>query len=92
MVPGQLLEFTPSDFLAAWRLVEELDGVQEVQTYGAMLHVFVDDVHSRGPEIEAVLSDQRITCQGLREIAPGMEEAFMSLVRRQSEADAESDS
>ncbi len=31
-VPGRLLEFTPSDFAPAWRLVEKLTGVLEVQT------------------------------------------------------------
>jgi len=87
MVPGRLLEFTPSDFVPAWRLVDELEGVLEVQTYGAMLHVFVDDVDRRGQDIEAALSAQGITCQGMREIAPRMEEAFISLIRRQAERD-----
>jgi ABC-2 type transport system ATP-binding protein len=88
MVPGRLLEFTPSHFVPAWRLVEELDGVVEVQTYGAMLHVFVDDaaqgaVSKRRAEIETALNAQGITCSGMREIAPRMEEAFISLIRRQ---------
>jgi ABC-2 type transport system ATP-binding protein len=85
MVPGRLLEFTPSDFVPAWRLMPDLDGVLEVQTYGAMLHVFVDDPETRRPEIEAVLANQGIACQGMREIEPRMEEAFISLVRRQVE-------
>ena len=42
-VPGRLLEFTPSSFVPAQRLVAGLPGVLEVQTYGMMLHVFVDD-------------------------------------------------
>jgi len=85
MVPGRLLEFTPSNFVPAWRVVDELEGVLEVQTYGAMLHVFVDDVDRREQEIKAALSAQGITCQGMREIAPRMEEAFISLIRRQAE-------
>jgi ABC-2 type transport system ATP-binding protein len=43
LVPGRVLEFTPSRFEDAHRIVETLEGVLEVQTYGAMLHVFVDD-------------------------------------------------
>ncbi|HDQ72855.1 MAG TPA: ABC transporter ATP-binding protein [Chloroflexi bacterium] len=82
-VPGRLLEFTPSDFVPAWRAVEEMDGVLEVQTYGAMLHVFVDDVARRREEIETAMATQGITCQGTREIEPRMEEAFISLIRRQ---------
>jgi ABC-2 type transport system ATP-binding protein len=88
MVPGRLLEFTPSNFVPAWRLVEELDGVLEVQTYGAMLHVFVDDIDRRRTEIEAALAAQGITCQGMREIEPRMEEAFISLIRQQKQATA----
>lgn len=82
LVPGRLLEFTPSDFVPAWRLVPELDGVLEVQTYGAMLHVFVDDPARRAPEIEAALMAQGIVCDRMREIEPRMEEAFISLIRR----------
>jgi ABC-2 type transport system ATP-binding protein len=85
MVPGSLLEFTPSAFTPAWRLVDGLAGVLEVQTYGAMLHVFVDDAERRRQEIEAALSAQGITCQGMREIVPHMEEAFISLIRRHAE-------
>ena len=83
MVPGRLLAFTPSPFVPAWRLVGELEGVLEVQTYGAMLHLFVDDVERRQGEINDALAAQGITCEGMREITPRMEEAFISLIRRQ---------
>ena len=83
MVPGRLLAFTPSEFVPAWRLVGELEGVLEVQTYGAMLHLFVDDVERRQGEINDALAAQGITCEGMREITPRMEEAFISLIRRQ---------
>jgi ABC-2 type transport system ATP-binding protein len=85
MVPGHLLEFTPSNFVPAWRLVPELEGVLEVQTYGVMLHAFVDDVERRRREIETALAAQGITCSGMREIEPRMEEAFISLIRKRLE-------
>ncbi len=81
--PGRLLEFTPSDFVPAWRGVEGMDGVLEVQTYGAMLHVFVDDVARRREEIKTALATQGINCRDMREIEPRMEEAFISLIRKQ---------
>jgi hypothetical protein len=62
----------------------DLDGVLEVQTYGAMLHVFVDDPAGRQGEIEHALAAQGITCDGMREIEPRMEEAFISLIGRQA--------
>jgi ABC-2 type transport system ATP-binding protein len=83
MVLGRLLEFAPSNFVPAWRRVEKLDGILEVQTCGTMLHVFVDDVDRRRTEIEAALAAQGITCTGMREIEPRMEEAFISLIQRQ---------
>lgn len=84
-VPGQLLEFTPSHFVPAEELVGTLEGVLQVQSYGMMLHVFVDDARRRQGEIEAALRAQGITCQGMREIQARMEEAFISLIRRQRE-------
>jgi ABC-2 type transport system ATP-binding protein len=83
MVPGHLLEFTPSDLRRAEQLISGLAGVLEVQTYGMMLHVFVDDVARRQDEIEAALAARDIACRGMREIGARMEEAFISLVRRQ---------
>lgn len=82
-VPGQLLEFTPDSFVAARELAASLPGVLEVQTYGAMLHLFVDDLALRQPQIEAALTAQGITWSGMRRIEPRMEEAFISLIQRQ---------
>jgi ABC-2 type transport system ATP-binding protein len=81
-VPGRLLEFVPSDLVAARSLVERLEGVLEAQTYGLLLHVFVDDVARRRPEIERALAGAGIACEGMREIEPRMEEAFISLIQR----------
>lgn len=81
-VHGRLIEFTPSQLGLATALVEAMPGVLEVQTYGLMLHVFVDDVARRSAEIQAALAGAGIACEGLREIEPRMEEAFISLIRR----------
>jgi ABC-2 type transport system ATP-binding protein len=83
MVPGRLLEFVPSRFGPARRLVTGMEGVLEVQTYGVMLHVFVDDVERRRREIEARLAAEGIGVEGMREIEARMEEAFFSLIRKQ---------
>jgi len=83
-VPGRLLEFTPSRFVPAQELVAGVEGVQELQTYGMMLHAFVDDPALRRPQIEATLAAAGITCGGMREIEPRMEEAFISLVGREA--------
>jgi ABC-2 type transport system ATP-binding protein len=85
MVPGRLLEFAPSDLGRAAPLVGALEGVLEVQTYGLMLHAFVDDPARRQREIQAALAAQDIACQGMREIEVRMEQAFISLIRGQKD-------
>ena len=87
MVPGHLIEFKPAKFEAARKLVIGMPGILEVQTYGAMLHLFVDAIESRQKQIEEVLACQGITWSGMRIIEPRMEEAFISLVSRQEAAD-----
>ncbi len=84
MVPGTMLEFSPLPFVAARDAVAKMEGVLELQTYGAMLHAFVDDPALRRPQIEAALLAQGIKLTGMRTIQPRMEEAFISLVNRQS--------
>ncbi len=87
IIPGHVLEFAPSDFAAALKLCTEMAGVLEVQTYGDKLHVFVDDVSKRKTQIEAVLDLQGIAHDNLRGIEVRMEEAFISLIRRQKESE-----
>jgi ABC-2 type transport system ATP-binding protein len=87
LVPGALLQFTPGDQARAEQLLTGLPGVFEVQTYGRMLHIFVDD-YGRQEQIEAFLADQEISYQGMRQIEPRMEEAFISLLRKQDEPES----
>jgi ABC-2 type transport system ATP-binding protein len=87
LVPGHLLEFKPDKFVPARDLVGKLQGVLEVQTYGALLHVFVDEVDRRQAQIEKTLTARDIHWSGMRVIEPRMEEAFISLVTRQEAAE-----
>lgn len=63
-----------------------LPGVIEVQTYGDLLHLFVDDAALRMPQITAALAGNGLAAAALRPIQPHMEEAFVSLIRRQESA------
>jgi len=87
MVPGHLIEFKPTKFEPARQLMTGLPGILEVQTYGAMLHLFVDEIENRQKLIESMLQGQGIAWSGMRVIEPRMEEAFISLVKRQEAAD-----
>ena len=83
LIPGQILEFVPSRFVVARDLLEKQKGVLELQTYGAMLHLFLDDVEKRKVQIEKLLRSKDISWTGMRVIEPRMEEAFISLISRQ---------
>jgi ABC-2 type transport system ATP-binding protein len=83
-VSGRLLELRPTRFVQAQAAVTGLPGVLEVQTYGDKLHLFVDNVAQRKPQIAAALAAQAITHDEIREIEVRMEEAYISLVHRQA--------
>jgi ABC-2 type transport system ATP-binding protein len=85
LVEGQLLELRPEKLREAARVIADLPGVLEVQTYGDLLHVFVDDATKRASDIEGALGEAGITAEGVRQTRPRMEEAFISLIRKRSE-------
>jgi len=85
LVEGELLELRPDQLRRASRLIQGLPGVLEVQTYGDLLHVFVDDAEARVSMLQDSLREADITVQGLRQTRPRMEEAFISLIRKRVE-------
>jgi ABC-2 type transport system ATP-binding protein len=85
LVTGELLELRSSNLRRAEAVINELEGVLEVQTYGDLLHVFVDSVARRQDSLLAALSAADLDVIGLRRTRPRMEEAFISLVRKQRE-------
>jgi len=85
LVEGQLLELRPDRLREASRIIQGLPGVLEVQTYGDLLHVFVDDAQQRASAIQSSLAQAGIVVEGLRQTRPRMEEAFISLIRKRLE-------
>ena len=85
LVVGQLLELRPDRLREASQVIQGLPGVLEVQTYGDLLHVFVDDAERRVPAVQDALAEAEIAVDGLRQTRPRMEEAFISLIRRRLE-------
>lgn len=86
LVPGDLMEVRPSDLRGAEEAVSRVDGVLEVQTYGDLLHVFVDSAAERQESLVGALQEKGIRVIGIRQTRPRMEEAFISLVRKEMEA------
>ena len=87
LVAGDLVELRPSNLRLAEEIVAGVDGVLEVQTYGDLLHVFVDDLAARQASLLDALRVADVRVIDLRQTRPRMEEAFISLVRRQMQAE-----
>ena len=96
LVEGELIELRPVAedqgvglIRRAEAAVASLPGVLEVQTYGDLLHIFVDDAAQRTPQLRAALAAQSIRAEDVRQTHARMEEAFISLIRRQRERQEE---
>jgi ABC-2 type transport system ATP-binding protein len=88
LVEGDLLELRPDRLREAGRIIEGLPGVLEVQTYGDLLHVFVEDgaaIVESASTIREALSQAGIAVLGIRQTRPRMEQAFISLIRKRLE-------
>jgi ABC-2 type transport system ATP-binding protein len=83
LVPGELLELRADRLREAGHIIEKLPGVLEVQMYGDLLHVFAEHAAECSPVIRASLEQAGILVHGLRRTRPRMEEAFVSLIRKQ---------
>ncbi len=86
MVKGQVVEFHPDRLEAARSLLATQPGVLEVQVYGTLLHVFVEEAKEAWPRLQAYLSEEGIKVDNVRLIHPRMEEAFISLIHGMQEA------
>lgn len=86
MVRGQVVEFHPDRLEAARAILEGQPDVLEVQIYGTLLHIFVEDASVTWPRLQSVLNDGGVKVDNMRIIHPRMEEAFISLIRGRREA------
>jgi ABC-2 type transport system ATP-binding protein len=92
LVHGEIIEVCPQGqgvnlMRQAQRVVRALPGVLEVQTYGNLLHLVVDDAAPCLPMVDAALRAADIEPNGLRRTVARMEEAFIWLIRRQGGGD-----
>jgi ABC-2 type transport system ATP-binding protein len=78
---GQVLEIDCDDPAQALRVLRELDGLDEVALYGALIHVVAEGVAERRQEIEGVLTGTGVKVRALDVIAPSLEDVFISSVR-----------
>ncbi len=77
---GELLEVVAEPLLAAKTQAAVLDVVQGVQVFGDRLHLWVSDAATAETAVRAALTTAGIAVAGVRRIAPGLEDVFISLV------------
>jgi ABC-2 type transport system ATP-binding protein len=82
-LPGDLLELAPHPFERAAEILSGCPGVLEVQNYGSLLHVFVDQAEKREKALLAALAQAGVACPSCRKMEVRMEEVFISLIRQQ---------
>jgi len=85
LVRGEVIELRPQPLPKAWEIIEGWEGALDVQVYGGLLHVFVEDGERGMRQLETLLASHGVSVEGVRQIRPRMEEAFVSLIRREQE-------
>jgi ABC-2 type transport system ATP-binding protein len=83
MLMGEMFELRTRALKRAEETATRLEGVLEVQAYGDLLHIFVDSAAVREGPLRTALRAADVDLIGLRVTRPRMEEAFVSIVRRQ---------
>ncbi len=86
-IEAEMIVVVSDEWQRAGVLAAELPGVYEVQTYGESLHILVDSAKRRLPEIQHAFHTAQVAYRQARAAAPGMEEAFISLIRRMEAAE-----
>jgi ABC-2 type transport system ATP-binding protein len=79
---GEIIELVPSDWKQAHQLIEQIQGVIEIQTYGESLHILVESVAIQLPQITKSLDEHDIKYHNVRQTTARMEEAFISLIKQ----------
>jgi ABC-2 type transport system ATP-binding protein len=86
-VSADVIKIITPDWQKARHLLSSIPGVQEVQSYGEALHILVDSAEKRKKALKKVLKEHQIEVIEYREIAPRMEEAFISLIKKLESAE-----
>ena len=78
---GQVLEIECDKPDRALQILRELEGLDEVALYGATVHVVAEGVAARIDEIEQALIEEDVSVRSTAEVAPSLEDVFISTVR-----------
>jgi ABC-2 type transport system ATP-binding protein len=77
-LPGELLEIRTRQVSKVATVLPRATFVQTAQVFGDTVHVLVDRVEKRRPEINRLLAENSISVIGLQPISAGLEDVFVS--------------
>jgi hypothetical protein len=80
MVVGDVIAVWPSDPHMARNLLDDLELVIQVQTFGQQLRIITRHANEAIAQATRVLEDNGVAIHDIRIVQPRMEEAFVSLV------------
>jgi ABC-2 type transport system ATP-binding protein len=83
---GQVLEIAPTDAVRAVKVLRSVQAAgklkfEEVELYGALVHIIAKDVHRIQDEIVRVLRDADILVEQMEIIEPSLEDVFIASMR-----------
>ena len=84
-IEGDLVIIRPDNWQQALKMINSMEGIHEVQTYGEALHAIVDDAEIRLPEIKKALKENDFSYKDARQAPARMEEVFISLIKKMEE-------
>jgi len=90
IMKGTVLEIVCPDIRRASALVKALPALREVQLFGDRLNVVTDDAARGEDAVRQALAAAQIEILSLRVVPPTLENAFISLIRNESEEPHES--
>jgi len=85
MVAGEVIAVWPSDPHLARTLLNDLELVIQVQTFGRQLRLITRHSNEAIVQVKRVLENNGVEINDIRVVQPRMEEAFVSLVSRAGE-------
>jgi ABC-2 type transport system ATP-binding protein len=87
-VRGSVLEIVCADIRRAGAVLRAAEGIQEVQLFGDRLNVVAESAERGRAIAERAMAEAGIAGATLREVAPSLEYAFISLLRNERETAA----
>lgn len=80
---GDLVEIVCHPQRSARHLLARVAGVRGVQVFGERLHIWLDASQSEMSRIEQALTQAGVRVEHIRQVAPGLEDVFVSMTSQQ---------